>query len=166
MCINHCCLKTWMPKEVLNRPNILSVFQQMSGKAMPQRVNRDPFGNFRLSCSPFDLFLEIAWINMVSSDNSCSWVQGNLNWRKYPEPDPLFPCIRQLPLQCIRQLNTFNITLPVFFVNYTNSIQMFTEIFFDAFRFEELVGSWKTYKAVWLLKPAWPANRHGALLKT
>ena len=78
MCINHCCLKTRMPKQVLNRPNILSFFQQMSGKAMPQRVNRNPFGYFRLFCSPFYLFLEIARMNVVSSNNSCSWSKGNL----------------------------------------------------------------------------------------
>jgi hypothetical protein len=72
-----------MPKQVLNRPNILSFFQQMSGKAMPQRVNRNPFGYFRLFCSPFYLFLEIARMNVVSSNNSCSWGKGNLEGKTF-----------------------------------------------------------------------------------
>ena len=49
MGIDHRRLKVFMAEQLLNRPYIITLFKQVSGKTVPQRMHR---GLFRNTCFP------------------------------------------------------------------------------------------------------------------
>jgi len=40
--VNHCCLNVLMPKQFLDRADVIPALQQMSGKAVPEGVTANP----------------------------------------------------------------------------------------------------------------------------
>ncbi len=58
-----------VPQQFLDRADIVTIFQQMRGKGMPQGMHTAGFDNPGGTNRPFDRFLECLFMHMMASVN-------------------------------------------------------------------------------------------------
>src|SRR5512136_2110839 len=90
----------------------------MRGKAVPQGVYSYSLWDIRINGSMFNHLLQITPENMMSPHNFCLWINRERAGWKYPKPEPFFSCTWRFAFKCIRKLNSWEIVLPVVFVDY------------------------------------------------
>ena len=93
MCIYHCCTDICVTQKILYCSDIISIFQQMCCKAMPESMDCKPFSDICFSPGLFYCFLEISPENMMSPHDLCLRIYRQRIRRKCTEPDPFFSCI-------------------------------------------------------------------------
>ena len=75
MGINHGCSYIFMPKQLLHCTNVISVLKQFRREAMPESMAADNFVDASQSPGFFDGFIEAAFVNVVTSSYSASWIK-------------------------------------------------------------------------------------------
>jgi hypothetical protein len=83
-----------MAEEVLDRANIVAVFQKMSGEGMAERVAGHAFGDVGAAAGEANGFLEAAAAGVVPAADTGARVGRDLPGGEHELPDPLACCAR------------------------------------------------------------------------
>ncbi len=97
MGINHGSLKVRVPEQFLNPSDVMSVFQQVGGKAVSQGMDGYLFGNASFLCTCFFKGpLKGGRLNTLAPQRESPGINREHSSRKKPEPAPLLPFVREL----------------------------------------------------------------------
>jgi hypothetical protein len=92
-----------MPEEILKRPNIISRFQNMRGKAVTQCVGRDQLVYAGQPSRLLDHSLHTHLVNMMPAFPPGFRIHGSQLRRKHPLPCPFAVGVRVLHSQSARK---------------------------------------------------------------
>ncbi len=116
MGVNHRGAHIPVPKQFLNRPDVIAVFQQMRGEGMTESMAACGFRDASLQDRLLYRALQNGFVEVVPALLSCAPV-GIMACRwKDPLPRPRFACIRVFALKSIGQGNTTKPFLEIFIV--------------------------------------------------
>ncbi len=87
--VDHCCADVSVPEQLLDRPDIVPVFKQVSRERMPQRVARHMFRDRGLRGRVLDCALDPRFEKVVPVDIPVHGVRELTVRREYPLPAPL-----------------------------------------------------------------------------
>ncbi len=105
MGINHRRIDILMPKQLLNRPNIVTIFQQMSSEGMTKCMTPYPLDNVRFENSCFNGSLQKGLMDAISAFLSGLYVFLPIFLRESPLPPPFSGSIWIFSFQGVRQWN-------------------------------------------------------------
>ena len=94
MSINHGCIYIFMTHEFLDRSNIISRFQKMCCKTMPERMVACRFWNLRFSQTLFYHSLKSAGLNMMAHNPATQRMDNQAFRREQPLLGPFLISIR------------------------------------------------------------------------
>ncbi len=102
MRIDHGCLYVFVPEELLNSPNIVSILQKMYSERVSKRVAPRPLCHSRSDARFFPSFLDQRLIHVMSVLLSGSRVLPAFALGNNPLPLPFHSCVRILSVKSIR----------------------------------------------------------------
>lgn len=103
MRVDHGCSYIFVAQKLLYGSDVVTVFQQVSSKAVAERVTTSPFVNAAPTYRLFDCFLQYPLANMMSVDFLRPRLTASLAGWKYKLPGPFAISVRVLLRECIRQ---------------------------------------------------------------
>ena len=89
MRIDHRRGHVFMSEQLLNSPDVIAAFEQMSRKAMPQSMRSDVFVNVSIFRGSSDGILQTASMGMVTLRYSAAWIPGDVLGWEHILPFPL-----------------------------------------------------------------------------
>jgi hypothetical protein len=66
MRIDHRRTQACMTQQYLNCADVASIFKKVGSETVSKSMYRHPFVDIRFSCSSFNVFLEVAWMEMMA----------------------------------------------------------------------------------------------------
>ena len=123
-----------MPQQFLDGANIVTSFEQMRGKRMPECVAARGFGD---PCLPYGCFhapLQHQLTHMMPPCNTTPGVDRAFCRGEYVLPGPFSSSVRVLSLQGIWQVNAPKSRLQVLVMKFFNTLYMALHLSFDVQR--------------------------------
>ena len=113
--VNHRRADVPVSQQLLDRPDVVSVLEQMGGERVAECVAGDTFFDARQIRRFFDSALKNGFVQMVTTSNSGFGIQILPMRGKYPSPSPCVVCIRVLSAKRFRQSNVAAAFLQILF---------------------------------------------------
>ena len=105
MRVNHRRGNVAVPKQLLNRTNILAIFQQVSRETVPERMATGRFGQARLVDRSLDRLLKILFRNVMPTRFARPRIDGKFCRWENILPRPRFVRVWILPFQSEWKMN-------------------------------------------------------------
>jgi hypothetical protein len=105
MRVNHCRGNVAVPKQLLNRTNILPIFQQVGRETVPERMATGRFGHARLVDRSLDRVLKILFRNVMPTRFARPRIDGKFCRWENILPRPRFVRVWILPFQSEWKMN-------------------------------------------------------------
>ena len=115
--VNHRGADVPMPQQFLDRPDVVSVLEQVGGERVTERVAGDMLFDVGQSRRIFDGALEYGFVQMVPTPGPGFGILKVPMRGKYPLPSPIAVCIRVLSAKCFRKSNAAATFLQILFEN-------------------------------------------------
>jgi len=106
MRVNHRSGNVFVPQKFLNCTDVLPFVQQMSGKAVSERMATCRFSDSRARNRCLDSLLQILFGNVVATFVARTRINGELHCWENILPDPGSVRVTVLPFECKWQVNT------------------------------------------------------------
>ena len=113
--VNHCGTDVPMTQQFLDRPDVVSVLEQVGGERVAECVACDMFLDAGQRRRFFDGALKDRFVQMVQAPKSGFGIQIVPMRGKYPLPSPCVVCIRVLSAKRFRQSNAAAAFLQILF---------------------------------------------------
>ena len=130
MRVNHRSCHIFVTQKLLDRADIVAIFEQVRGKRMPKRVRSCRFVQARFSHGFFDCFLQHRFVQVMPALLAGNSIGVMAGCGKHPLPSPLFSRVGVFALKGIWQSDSAQAVFEIAPVLLLYYFEMLREWFF------------------------------------